>query len=497
MAIKGVDISEFNGAVDFSLLKQNGIKFVIIRTGFGSDYPNQNDDYLDQNIKGAEAAGLPWGVYHYAYATNKSGGISEANFCLKLLNGRKPAYGVWYDMEDNSTIGGDLNGAADGFCSTIENAGLYAGVYANLNWWKNYLVGAAFAKYDKWVAQYNSTCTYNGTYGMWQYTSSLSIGGKDFDGNWAYKDYPSITGIKNENTGSESTVAKSRVLQTQENKITRGFGNGHSGVDLGWQTTQTDGIIAHSDGTVVFCQTGYGNNQGSTGNASYGNCVKLQHANGYYTLYAHLSDVTVKYGQKVTKGQVIGHMGNTGNSYGTHLHFEVRRNANTCIDPAPYIAADLPNLPTEEIKETKVNYKVEITANDLNIRSGPGTNYGSNGVMTPGTYNIVAEANGSGASKWGKLGNGKGWISLDYAKRIEEEEEVELSYDKWKEYMNKYLDELAAKPVASWATEAMEWAKAKGLIAGDFEGATINQMRPQSEATRQELIQILYNMFVK
>ena len=99
-------------------------------------------------------------------------------------------------MEDNSTIGSDLNGAADGFCSTIEAAGLYAGVYANLNWWNNYLKGAAFSKYDKWVAQYNSTCQYKGDYGIWQYTSTWSIGGKNIDGNWAYKDYPSLTGTK-------------------------------------------------------------------------------------------------------------------------------------------------------------------------------------------------------------------------------------------------------------------------------------------------------------
>lgn len=142
-------------------------------------------------------------------------------------------------------------------------------------------------------------------------------------------------------------MAQSRVLQTQENKATRGFGNGHSGVDLGWQTTQTDGVLAHSDGTVTFCQTGYGNDQGASGNASYGNCVKIKHPNGYSTLYAHLSAVTVQYGQSVKKGQQIGNMGNTGNSYGSHLHFEVRNTSDTCIDPAPYLAADLPGLKTE------------------------------------------------------------------------------------------------------------------------------------------------------
>lgn len=147
-----------------------------------------------------------------------------------------------------------------------------------------------------------------------------------------------------------NTEQKSRVLKTQPNGITRPFGNGHIGIDLGWRTIQNDGVLAHSPGKVVFCQTGHRNNQGSSGTASYGNCVKLLHPNGYYTLYAHLSEVNVVNGQEVAKGQQIGRMGNTGNSYGTHLHFEVRNQKNACIDPAPYIAADLPGLATEPVR---------------------------------------------------------------------------------------------------------------------------------------------------
>ena len=197
MAVKGVDISEFNGGVNFDLLKRNGVEFVIIRTGFGSDYPGQQDKQFGANVEGCELAGLPWGAYHYAYAKDRQGGINEAKHCLRLLNGRKPLYGVWYDMEDNSTLGGDLLGAAQGFCDTMEAAGLYAGVYASLNWWNNYLTAPGFNQYDRWVAQYYSECQYKGSYGMWQYTSTWSIGGKNFDANWAYKDYPSIIGGKN------------------------------------------------------------------------------------------------------------------------------------------------------------------------------------------------------------------------------------------------------------------------------------------------------------
>ena len=133
----------------------------------------------------------------------------------------------------------------------------------------------------------------------------------------------------------------SRVLKTGDNQITTTFKTTHKAVDIVKYKSQLDVITAHSDGKVVFCQTGKKNNKLAVGNASYGNCVKIDHGNGYSTLYAHLATVKVKLGQSVKQGQIIGTMGNTGRSYGAHLHFEVRKN-NKHIDPTPYLAADLP-----------------------------------------------------------------------------------------------------------------------------------------------------------
>ena len=481
MAIKGVDIS---GPIRISAdqLKSAGVEFVICKTGFGGDYPGQQDSGIQSNLEMLETAGIPYGVYHYSYAKDRQGGIQEAEHCLRLLGSHRPLYGVWFDMEDDSTLGGDLPGAAQGFCDTIQAKGLYVGVYASTSWWQNYLTDSAFDQWDKWVAQYHTECQYQGNYGIWQYTDKLEIAGQNFDGNLAYKDYPAITGGSN--------VAKSRVLQTQENRITRGFGNGHSGVDLGWQTTQTDGILAHSEGTVTFCQTGYGNSPGSSGNASYGNCVKIKHPNGYSTLYAHLSAVTVKLGQTVTKGEQIGNMGNTGNSYGAHLHFEVRNTSDTCIDPVPYLAADLPGLAT--VEEIPVDYQVMVTANDLNVRSGPGTGYAVTGTLTPGNHIITAEAQGAGASRWGKLSTG-GWISLDYTTKIEEDDE-DMTDEKFAEMMARYRKNLQDNDSQDWSKEAREWAISIGLIAGStpLPDGSPNYMW-QDFTTREQMVQFFYN----
>lgn len=133
----------------------------------------------------------------------------------------------------------------------------------------------------------------------------------------------------------------SKVLQKGKTRITQGYKTTHKGVDLGRVHAAGEPVIAHAAGVVNFCQTGQKNNKGSTGNASYGNCVKIDHGSGWETLYAHLATVKVKHGETVKEGQVIGTMGNTGNSYGIHLHFEVRRD-KARIDPTPYLEKDLP-----------------------------------------------------------------------------------------------------------------------------------------------------------
>lgn len=140
----------------------------------------------------------------------------------------------------------------------------------------------------------------------------------------------------------------SRVFKNKGNVITQAFKKRvHNGIDLVGTGYTLDYITAHSEGTVVAVRNNYKTND-KTG-CSYGNYVKIKH-NGYYTLYAHMkcNSVTVRVGQKVSKGQVIGYMGNTGHSFGAHLHFEVRDKNDNFINPTPYINADLPvNNPVE------------------------------------------------------------------------------------------------------------------------------------------------------
>lgn len=146
-------------------------------------------------------------------------------------------------------------------------------------------------------------------------------------------------------TGGGSVNPLSRVFANYAANITQNYGNdGHGGTDCIPSSGAADTVTAHSEGEVVWVQTGQENNQGSSGGASYGNAVKIKHSNGYYTLYAHLATVEVSKGQHVYKAQPLGMMGNTGNSYGAHLHFEVRDASDARINSDPYLNADLPGL---------------------------------------------------------------------------------------------------------------------------------------------------------
>lgn len=135
----------------------------------------------------------------------------------------------------------------------------------------------------------------------------------------------------------------SRVVQGG-NGITKKYNAvTHKGVDIGWRGGDNDNILAHSQGTVVSVVKGKKNNTKTTGTATYGNYIKIKHSNGYYTLYAHLSEVYVKKNEKVQKGAKIGYMGDSGKANGKHLHFEVRNTKDKRINPTPYLESDLPD----------------------------------------------------------------------------------------------------------------------------------------------------------
>lgn len=146
---------------------------------------------------------------------------------------------------------------------------------------------------------------------------------------------------------------KCRVLEKGNCEITQGYSDNHNAVDIVGGGYTLDYVVSHSDGKIVFCQDGLGNMKGSTGNQSYGNCVKIDHDNGYCTLYAHmLKGLSVKNGDSVKKGQKLGYMSDSGNAYGGHLHFEVWKNG-TRINPTEYLDKDLfteqVNKSTEEL----------------------------------------------------------------------------------------------------------------------------------------------------
>lgn len=188
---KGIDVSKHNGNIDWDKMKGK-VDFAIIRIGYGSDYSNQDDAQYKHNIAGCEKIGIPYGVYLYSYADTVEKAASEADHAIRLLKGYRPTLPLYYDLEENKVarLGkAKLLEIAKTFCKKVEAAGYTFGVYANTNWWNNYLTDGWYNGYSRWVAQYNSVCTYKGDYDLWQYTSKGKIEGFSgvFDMNHCYK----------------------------------------------------------------------------------------------------------------------------------------------------------------------------------------------------------------------------------------------------------------------------------------------------------------------
>ena len=286
---KGIDVSHHQGTIDWQKVKNDGIDFAIIRCGYGGNYTSYDDRQWLRNVSECERLGIPYGVYLYSYSENTEDAKSEAAHVLRLLEGHNPAYGVYYDLEDENTTGTVSNTTigtiAKTFCDQVSASGYKVGIYASKYWWQYKLTSSVFKneKWSKWVAQYNTSCTYEGTYDMWQCTSTGTVNGINgpVDLNfWMGGSSPDENAV---NVADRNLISSSAHVQTygwmsaQKNgyqigvtgqskrmeafTITVGKGYGDLGVrytsfveDKGWQNYVTSGQASGTTGASKAVQ---------------------------------------------------------------------------------------------------------------------------------------------------------------------------------------------------------------------------------------------------
>ncbi len=207
MEKRGIDISYHQGNIDFNALKGN-VDFAMVRTSYGDFY---EDPKYKEYINGLNSIGVPYGLYHFSYATTVTEAEKEADGFINIIKNYKPLYPVALDVESSSETenlrGDELVDIVDTFCSKVQSAGYYVVIYANLSYLNGKLNSNKLDEYDKWLAQWSAAPTYTKPFGMWQYSSSGDKPGisGNVDLDVAYKDYPNIiktAGLNNSNNDS-------------------------------------------------------------------------------------------------------------------------------------------------------------------------------------------------------------------------------------------------------------------------------------------------------
>ena len=184
----GIDVSKYQGSINWQQVKNQGVRFAMIRVGTTK---KGLDEQFINNINGANAAGVRTGIYIYSYATTPEAAAAEANQVLAWIAPYTVTFPIAIDIEDSCQKGlssAQLQAIADTFCGIINANGYEPMVYASRNWFAGRMPNVSAAK---WVAQYNSYCDYPGDYAMWQSSSHGTYSGVPtrVDVNHLYVDY--------------------------------------------------------------------------------------------------------------------------------------------------------------------------------------------------------------------------------------------------------------------------------------------------------------------
>ena len=182
--VLGIDVSKWQGKIDWAAVKASGVEYVIIRVGYRGSTAGAliDDSMFATNISGAKAAGLKVGVYFVTQAINDVEAVYEASMVLDRIKGYSLDLPVFLDVEASGGRGDTIDKATRtavcvAFCETIKNAGYRAGIYANKTWLGSKMDASAFGSYTIWVAHYSSVCGYTGRYDIWQYSEKGTVSG--------------------------------------------------------------------------------------------------------------------------------------------------------------------------------------------------------------------------------------------------------------------------------------------------------------------------------
>ncbi len=172
----GIDVSQWQGDINWQYVKDSGVDFAIIRSGYGKEL-SQEDPKFRQNMAGAQAAGIDCGTYWYSYALTVDEAYQEAEVCYEIIKDYDFTYPVYFDIEDPSQMNlstAEVSAIVEAFCTRLKEKGCYVGVYSCASFLTTKIYDSVLEKYDVWVAHYTNADKpdFYGDYGMWQYTSN-------------------------------------------------------------------------------------------------------------------------------------------------------------------------------------------------------------------------------------------------------------------------------------------------------------------------------------
>lgn len=193
--MKGIDISQHNGEIDWDKVKSDkNVDFVILRCGFGIEAPNQEDRRFAENYAACKRLHIPVGAYHYSYANSVRSAEEEARFCLKLISGKKFEFPIFCDIEEKMHLmRGNCDDIAAAFCDMLEANGCFAGVYTFDSFARTNLTDKTKKRYAMWIARIGGKPRYS-PYGIHQYAWDKKISGisGDTDADRCLINYPDI-----------------------------------------------------------------------------------------------------------------------------------------------------------------------------------------------------------------------------------------------------------------------------------------------------------------